>query len=139
MNHIKEKWHSSKVAFLLQLLSLFSSGIGMVFLFPLLENSKNLISLVCLLFSILFSLFYLFSELRISKFFLFLSPIFVMLSFCFLLWVSVYDITDFVQGIKMFGDPAHVPFDITSLICFFLTFLLETISLFFIKGVQNEK
>lgn len=139
MNHIKEKWHSSKSAFLLQILSLFSIGIGMFFLFPLLENSKNIFSLVCLLFSILFFLFYLFSKSRISKFFFFLCPIFSMLSFCFLLWVSVYDITDFVQGIKMFGDSSHVSFDITSLSCFFLAFLLETISLFFIKGVQNEK
>ncbi len=139
MNHIKEKWISSKPSLLLQFLSFASSLTGLFFLVSLLSDNKNILSLVCLLVSISFVLFYLFSSCQISKFFLFLSPIFAMLSFCFLLWVSVYDITDFVQGIKMFGDPSHVPFDITSLICIFLTFLLETISLFFLKGAQNEK
>ena len=139
MNHIKEKWNSSKLTFLLQLLSLLLSIVGLFFLLTLLSDKKNILSLVCLLLSVSFLLFYLFSEFKFSKFFLFLSPIFAMLSFCFLLWVSVYDITDFLQGIKMFGEPSHVPFDITSLVCFFLTFLLETISLFFLKGAQNEK
>jgi hypothetical protein len=111
---------------------------------------SELLSILSILFMFLFisldwkvvlSIVFLFLYIGISSVSLFLKddvsflvfticPVFLSLALGFILYASIYDFVDFLQGITMFGNPSFVPFDFTILLLILCSMLISFFILF---------